>query len=282
MQTIRELSQLRAASAALTGTVALVPTMGALHAGHMALIAAARAQADNVIVSIFVNPLQFAANEDLSRYPRREAEDAVKLADAGVTLLWMPGVATMYPAGFATNAVITGLGDGQCGVSRPGHFNGVATVVLKLFNQVLPDVAVFGEKDWQQLAIVRRMVADLDLLVRIVGLPTQRDADGLALSSRNVYLTPEQRAAALALPRALGTAAAAIGSGNDVGEALTRAKASLVSAGFEVDYVELVDDRLQSATSADGASRIMAAARIGTTRLIDNLPVTVPATLPQR
>lgn len=250
--------------------MALVPTMGALHAGHMALVAEARARAAHVVVSIFVNPTQFGPNEDLARYPRREAADAALLNDAGVAILWAPDVATMYPDGFATTVKVDVRADGLCGATRSGHFEGVATVVAKLFNQVRPDVALFGEKDWQQLAIVRRMTRDLDLPVDVVGLPTQRDADGLALSSRNIYLTGEERLAARMLPRALGEAATAIGSGGAVGDILARGIATLEKAGFDVDYFELVDEALRSAM--DG-TRLVAAGRIGTTRLIDNLAV---------
>lgn len=271
MQTIRELSDLRAWRADIAGTVALVPTMGALHAGHMALVAEAKTRADNVVASIFVNPAQFGPNEDLSRYPRREAADAAMLKDAGAAVLWAPEVATMYPDGFATKVQVAGLGDGLCGAARPGHFDGVSTVVAKLFTQVQPDIAVFGEKDWQQLAVVRRMTVDLDLPVEVVGLPTQRDADGLALSSRNIYLTDEERLAARMLPRALGEAATAIGGGGDTVEALARGVAALEKAGFAVDYFELVDDELRSNPAG---TRLLAAARIGTTRLIDNLAVT--------
>jgi pantoate--beta-alanine ligase len=270
VQTIREISQLREWRAAAGGTVALVPTMGALHAGHMALMAEARARAANVVASIFVNPTQFGPNEDLSRYPRREAADAAMLKDAGVAVLWAPDVATMYPQGYATTVKVAELGNGLCGATRPGHFDGVATVVAKLFNQVRPDIAVFGEKDWQQLAIVRRMTRDLDLPIDVVGLPTQRDADGLALSSRNIYLTPEERLAARMLPRALGDAATAIGSGGEVGDVLARGIAMLEKAGFDVDYFELVDEALRPGA---GGTRLVAAARIGTTRLIDNLAV---------
>ena len=280
MQTIRELSELRAwraqieradvAGPAGTNSVALVPTMGALHAGHMALVGEAKARADHVVASIFVNPAQFGPDEDLSRYPRREATDAAMLKEAGVAVLWAPDVATMYPDGFATKVQVAGLCDGLCGASRPGHFDAVSTVVAKLFSQVRPDIAVFGEKDWQQLAIVRRMTADLDLPVEVVGLPTQRDADGLALSSRNIYLTDEERLAARMLPRALGEAATAIGSGGKIGEILARGVAALEKAGFTVDYFELVDDRLSASPMGN---RLVAAARIGTTRLIDNLGV---------
>ena len=276
MQTIRDIAELRAWRAGAEGAVALVPTMGALHAGHMALVAEARMRAPNVVASIFVNPLQFAANEDLARYPRREATDAALLKDAGVAVLWAPDAATVYPDGFATNVHVAGLGDGLCGETRPGHFDGVATVVAKLFGQVRPDVAVFGEKDWQQLAVVRRMAADLDLGVEIVGLPTQRDADGLALSSRNIYLTDDERRAARMLPRALGEAASAIGAGGDVVEALERARAALTKAGFEVDYVELVDDAFMPTVTPGAETRLLAAARIGSTRLIDNLAVRSP------
>ncbi len=270
MQTIRELSDLRRWRADVAGTVALVPTMGALHAGHMALVAEARSRAEHVVASIFVNPAQFGPNEDLSRYPRREAADAAMLKDAGVAVLWAPDVATMYPDGFATKVQVAGLGDSLCGASRPGHFDGVSTVVAKLFNQVRPDIAVFGEKDWQQLAVVRRMAVDLDLDVEVVGLPTQRDADGLALSSRNIFLSDEERLAARMLPRALGEAAAAIEIGDNAGDAVARGIAALEKAGFDVDYFELVDAAL---TTSPTGTRLVAAARIGTTRLIDNLPV---------
>ena len=270
MQIIREISQLREWRAATSGTVALVPTMGALHAGHMALVAEARTRAAHVIVSIFVNPTQFGPNEDLSRYPRREAADAALLKDAGVAVLWAPDVATMYPDGFATTVMVEDLGNRMCGATRPGHFDGVSTVVAKLFNQVRPDVAVFGEKDWQQLAVVRRMTCDLNMPVDIVGQPTQRDADGLALSSRNIYLTSEERLAARMLPRALGEAATAIGSGGEVDDVLARGIATLERAGFDVDYFELVDEALRP---GKGGTRLVAAARIGTTRLIDNLAV---------
>jgi pantoate--beta-alanine ligase len=270
VQTIREISELRAWRASFDGTVALVPTMGALHAGHMALIAEARVRANIVVASIFVNPTQFGPNEDLAKYPRREAADAAMLKDAGVAVLWAPDVATMYPDGFATTVHVGGLGDGMCGASRPGHFDGVATVVAKLFTQIRPDIAVFGEKDWQQLAIVRRMTADLDLGVDVVGLPTQRDADGLALSSRNIYLTAEERLAARMLPRALGEASTAISGGSDAGDVLARGRAALEKAGFNVDYFELVDEALQPGPAG---TRLVVAARIGTTRLIDNLAV---------
>jgi pantoate--beta-alanine ligase len=257
------------------GTLALVPTMGALHAGHMALVARAKQQADHVIVSSFVNPKQFGVGEDLDRYPRREAEDAAMLASAGVTALWMPSVDQMYPAGFATNISVSSLGEGLCGANRPGHFDGVATVVAKLFTQVRPDCAIFGEKDWQQLAIVRRMAIDLNLDVDVIGMETEREEDGLALSSRNAYLDAAQRAAAIALPNALKAAVVAIEAGKTVSAALSAAKAAIRSAGFaKVDYVALVNAAtLEPLDSNDVPARILAAARIGNTRLIDNYAV---------
>ena len=275
MQTVRTLSDLRAARAAMSGRVAFVPTMGALHAGHMALVAAAREAADHVIASIFVNPLQFGPNEDLARYPRQEAADAVMLTENGCDLLWLPPVDAMYPAGFATTVSVAGLGDVLDGAHRPGHFDGVATVVAKLFGQVRPDIALFGEKDWQQLAIIRRMVIDLDLDLHIIGVPTVREGDGLALSSRNAYLSPEHRAAAVALPHALDTAVEAIAGGENIDAALESAKEAIATAGFTIDYVTLVDDALLPTTTLP--ARLLAAARIGTTRLIDNLPVTIAA-----
>jgi pantoate--beta-alanine ligase len=257
------------------GSLALVPTMGALHAGHMALIAEARTLASNVAASIFVNPMQFGANEDLDRYPRQEREDAAMLEKAGCDLLWMPGAGDIYPVGFATTISVSGLSDRWEGEARPGHFEGVATVVAKLLLAVRPQVALFGEKDFQQLAVIRRMASDLNLGVAIHGVGTVRGADGLALSSRNAYLSADERARAVALPHALENAAGMIRSGADVGQALEAGLAALQKAGFvRVDYFALVDaatleplDRLQ------GEMRLIAAAVIGTTRLIDNVAV---------
>ena len=278
VQTIRHIAALRNLVNHLRdcgGSVALVPTMGALHAGHMALVARAKAVADHVMVSIFVNPTQFGPNEDLASYPRQEATDAALLAKAGVAALWLPGVEIMYPDGFATAVSVTGLGDGLCGAARPGHFDGVATVVAKLLLQVKPDTALFGEKDWQQLAIIRRMVSDLDLNVEIIGAPIIRDADGLALSSRNAYLSPGQRIAALALPRTLQTAALELVEGNDVAKVLDRANQALLAAGFSsVDYVALIDGHsLKPLDHLKDNARILGAARMATTRLIDNFAV---------
>lgn len=277
MQTVRQLVPLRAAVAAWRAAgerVALVPTMGALHDGHMALVEAAKRAAERVVVSIFVNPMQFGPNEDLAQYPRKELADSRMLAAAGVDLLWMPPVEVMYPEGFASNLSVRGVSEVLDGAHRPGHFDGVATVVAKLLNQIRPDIALFGEKDWQQLAVIRRMVADLDLDVEILGVPTQREDDGLALSSRNVYLLPEERARAVALPRALGVAERAIARGGDPEAALDQAREMLGAAGFEIDYVALADAETLGAPIDGRPMRLLAAARIGGTRLIDNIPVT--------
>ncbi|HEY0149990.1 MAG TPA: pantoate--beta-alanine ligase [Allosphingosinicella sp.] len=278
MQTVRDLETLRLRVAELReggATIALVPTMGALHAGHMALVAEARRRGAQVVASIFVNPKQFGANEDLSTYPRREASDIRMLEEEGCALLWAPDVAAMYPEGHATNVSVSGVSEGLDGAARPGHFDGVATVVLKLFNQVQPDLALFGEKDFQQLAVIRRMVRDVDLPLEIVGVPTQRDADGVALSSRNAYLTDEERRSARALPRALGEAAGIIQSGGDVEAALAGARDKLAKAGFDqIDYVALCDaETLEPVTSLTRPARLLAAAKLGRTRLIDNLPL---------
>ncbi len=278
MQIIRDIATLRRAVAALKQggkSVALVPTMGALHDGHLSLIHMGRRVADHVVASIFVNPTQFGPNEDFAAYPRDEARDAALLVEAGTALLWAPDVGAMYPDGHATHIEVAGLGADYCGAARPGHFDGVATVVAKLFNQLCPDVAIFGEKDWQQLAILRRMARDLDFAVDILGAPIARDPDGLALSSRNAYLSPEQRAAAATLPRALADAASAIAGGGDVAEALAAAEAAIVAGGFDsVDYIALADaESLERLTVLRRPARLLAAARIGKTRLIDNIPV---------
>ena len=278
MQIIREARQLPAALIALRAggkSLALVPTMGALHAGHLALIDEAGRHADNVAATIFVNPLQFGANEDLGRYPRQEEKDAEMMEQAGCDLLWLPQAAEIYPAGFATTVSVKDLSDRWEGEARPGHFDGVATVVAKLLCAVRPDIAVFGEKDFQQLAVVRRMTQDLQLGVEILGVPTVRDADGLALSSRNAYLSADERGRALALPQALNEAAASIRSGASISHAIATAIARLDAAGFaKVDYVALVNAlTLEPLEKAESSMRLIAAATIGTTRLIDNLHV---------
>ena len=282
MQTVTSLDPLRCALDVLgrDGTVALVPTMGALHEGHLALIREARQRARHVVASIFVNPRQFGPNEDLARYPRQLERDSELLANEGVSLLWAPTVEAMYPHGYATGLSVGGVSDGLCGAARPGHFDGVATVVLKLFNQVRPDIALFGEKDWQQLAVIRRMARDLDLVApsadAIIGVPTVREADGLALSSRNAYLSPEQRTQAAILPRAMDIAIAALRSGADQAAVLATLVQTLLDGGFgSVDYAEVRDaENLKLAlNSGDNPVRLFVAARIGGTRLIDNKPV---------
>ena len=278
MQLERRLIGLRAALRDLQsdgGTIALVPTMGALHEGHLALVARAGKVADHVVASIFVNPTQFGEGEDFDAYPRTEDADAAKLEAAGCALLWMPGPEDVYPPGYATSVSVADVTEGLCGAARPGHFDGVATVVAKLFNQVAPDYALFGEKDYQQLALIRRMARDLDFPVDVIGVPTVREADGLALSSRNVYLSEDERVRAVALPDALGEAAAAIVAGGEPADAIIAAKARLLDAGFAaVDYVELRDaETLQPVDTAERPARLLAAARIGKTRLIDNIAV---------
>lgn len=282
MQTITRLDPLRTALAALRadGRVALVPTMGALHEGHLTLVRAAREHARHVVVSIFVNPRQFGVNEDLDAYPRQLARDQALLESEGVSLLWAPELAAMYPAGYATNVSVSGVSANLCGAARPGHFDGVATVVCKLFNQVQPDVALFGEKDWQQLAVIRRMAIDLDLTRphadAIVGVPIVREADGLAMSSRNAYLDPEQRAQAAALPQAMKQAIAALIDGTPVAAAMDSLTRELVAGGFaSVDYAEVRDPASLELVDepARQSARLFVAARIGGTRLIDNMAI---------
>lgn len=278
MQIVRSGEAMAAAGAdaRAAGRVALVPTMGALHAGHLALIAEGRRRAERVVATIFVNPLQFNDAGDLARYPRSEAEDLAKLEDAGCDLVWLPSADDLFPGGFATTVSVKGVSERWEGEHRPGHFDGVATIVAKLLAATLPDSAIFGEKDFQQLALIRRMVTDLGFKTEIVGLPTIRDDDGLALSSRNVLLSAEERSAALALPRALDEARDSILGGKPVGEALKRAGQRLVDAGFlAIDYFALVDAAtLEPVDQRTGDDlRLIAAAAIGTTRLIDNLSV---------
>jgi len=287
VQTVKTLDMLRTALARLRGDnggtparIALVPTMGALHEGHLTLVRQARAQADHVVASIFVNPKQFGPNEDLAAYPRQLAADAAMLEAEGCALLWAPTPEVMYPAGFASTVSVAGVSEGLCGAARPGHFDGVATVVLKLFNQVEPDLALFGEKDFQQLAVIRTMARDLDLtrphVDAIIGVPTVREADGLAMSSRNRYLSSDQRTAAAGLPRAMHAAIAQIEGGGDVPAALAALQADLLTAGFgSVDYAVLADAADLTPLTALGArpARLLVAARIGSTRLIDNMAV---------
>jgi pantoate--beta-alanine ligase len=256
--------------------VALIPTMGALHEGHLDLVRLAQRKAKRTVVSIFVNPTQFAPNEDFSRYPRTEAADVAKLALIGCDAVWAPNAAEMYPDGFATHIVPTGVAEGLESDTRPHFFGGVATVCCKLFTQVTPDIAVFGEKDYQQLCVVQQMVRDLHLPLVIVSAPTTREADGLAMSSRNAYLSPEQRQQATAMYRAITNAATAVRAGMGPAQASATARAALAAAGFEkIDYVEVRDtSTLAPSTGGEGAAlRVLAAAWLGKTRLIDNVAV---------
>jgi pantoate--beta-alanine ligase len=254
--------------------VGLVPTMGALHQGHMALVEAARAECDRIVASIFVNPKQFAPTEDLGSYPRREAADLEMLASAGVDLVFIPAVDEIYPPGFATLVRVDGLTEGLCGAHRAGHFDGVTTVVTKLLIQALPDTAYFGEKDYQQLTVVRRLARDLDIPVRIAGVPTVREPDGLALSSRNVYLSAEERRIAPNLARVLRSIAAVLAQDpNAVAQEIAHGSAALQQAGFAVEYLEIREAESLAVTSeVTASSRVFAAVRLGTTRLIDNMP----------
>ena len=278
MNTVKNLQQLRAAISRARSEgkrIAFVPTMGNLHAGHIALIQHATERADFVVASIFVNPLQFGANEDLDSYPRTLAADQSKLLEAGCNLLFTPDAQEMYPQGMAQQTIVSvpGVSAGLCGGSRPGHFDGVATIVCKLFNMVQPDIALFGEKDFQQLAVIRKMVADLNIPVHIFGVPIVRDHDGLALSSRNGYLSAQQRAVAPALQQGLQALKAQIKNGRrDYAMLFEQFKTDLQAAGFRLDYVELRDAlSLQPAAMDSTQLVLLAAAYLGSTRLIDNL-----------
>jgi pantoate--beta-alanine ligase len=275
---VRRVADLRARIAAFRKaghTVGLVPTMGALHEGHLALVQRAKAENDRVVATIFVNPTQFGPTEDLNAYPRDEAGDVAKLAGADCDLLFAPDVTEMYPAGFTTAVTVSGITTHLDGVARPGHFGGVATIVSKLLLQSLPDRAYFGEKDFQQLQVIRRLTRDLDMPVEIVGVPTVREADGLALSSRNRYLSPSERKQAALLPQILAETAKRLTTAADAAPILADATARLLQGGFvRVDYVALCDEAtLAPIASAQKGSRLFAAAHIGRTRLIDNWPV---------
>lgn len=255
--------------------VGAVPTMGALHDGHLSLVRLAQSHADRIIVTLFVNPTQFNNSGDLAAYPRTEAEDAEKLAALGANVLYAPDVAQMYPEGFSTTVSVGGVSEGLCGAFRPGHFDGVATVVSKLLLQTGADCAVFGEKDYQQLAVIRRLVADLDIPVAIVPGPTVREPDGLAMSSRNVRLTKEGRGRAPALAAALFKAAEKLSSGAQTAPALEKARAEILGAGFtEIEYLELRDAAtLASLDAPTLPARLLVAAWLDGVRLIDNVPV---------
>jgi pantoate--beta-alanine ligase len=276
-QSFRDLAALRGCVAAWRAAgerVVLIPTMGALHEGHLALVAEARRIGRRTVASIFVNPTQFGPNEDFARYPRDLDADLALLAGAGADAAWTPGAETMYPPGFATRIEVAGLTEGLCGPFRPGHFAGVATVVTKLLNQVRPDVALFGEKDFQQLRVLQQVAADLDLAVEIRGVPTVREPDGLALSSRNRYLSAEERAVAPKLQAVLAEIASASRNGTPVAGRIAAGRAALEAAGFRVQYLAVCDARtLVPVERVDGPARVIAAAFLGRTRLIDNRAV---------
>ncbi|MEF3367029.1 pantoate--beta-alanine ligase [Methylocystis sp. 9N] len=272
--TVEELRAYVRARRSLGERIGLVPTMGALHAGHLSLVEAARREAERVVVTIFVNPKQFGPSEDFARYPRTLAADLGSLAGVAADLAFAPSVEEIYPPGFATT--VTQQGPATAGLDdrfRPSHFDGVATVVTKLLNQAQADVAVFGEKDYQQLLVIRRLARDLDIGTKIVGAPTLREADGLAMSSRNVYLSQDERARAPQLHVALSEAARRILAGDDIGKVMDEGRAALAAAGFDVDYFEArhAETLAPIARREEGPMRLLAAARLGATRLIDNM-----------
>ena len=287
MKIIRTKTELRALTESWRRageTIGVVPTMGALHAGHLSLVDRACAENDRVIVTLFVNPKQFNNPEDLANYPRTEHSDAEKLTPYGADILYVPDGAQMYPEGFATTVSVTGVSAGLCGGARPGHFDGVATVVTKLFLQCDADRAYFGEKDYQQLQVVIRLAEDLDLKTEIVGCPTVREDDGLAMSSRNLRLGPGPREIAPVIAQVLDDAARVISRGGQVAQALDNARAALLSAGFDtIDYLELRSDPdLKLMTRADRPGRLFLAAWLDGVRLIDNVPVAGLASVPTR
>lgn len=278
MQVVRSVVELRAVTGGWRqagDSIAVVPTMGALHDGHLSLVAQARDACDRVIVTLFVNPTQFDRPEDLAKYPRTEDRDRAVLEPAGVDLLFMPGVDEVYPPGFATTVSVSGLTSGMCGDFRPGHFDGMATIVAKLFLMTGADRAFFGEKDWQQLQIVRRLAADLNIPIEVTGCPTVREADGLAMSSRNARLSPPDRAAAPALYAALTRAAQRLRGGEDPAPVLEATRAEILAGGFaRVEYLDLRHPQtLTPLDRLDGPARLLAAAWLGPVRLIDNVAV---------
>jgi len=257
-------------------SVALVPTMGSLHAGHLSLMKVGKGRSDKVIATIFVNPLQFAPNEDFETYPRREDSDIQKLVEEDIDLLFAPDVKEMYRPDATTTISVGGLTDCLCALSRPGFFDGVATVVTKLLLQALPDIAIFGEKDYQQLLVIKRLATDLDIPVEIIGAPTIREEDGLALSSRNVYLDTKSRSIAPSMYNILNEYASDISNGNDIKKSLQLAKQNMQKSGFEkIEYLDLRSSQtLQACNDIKKPSRLFAAAWLGSTRLIDNLAIT--------
>lgn len=283
MRTLRDINELRSALGEhrLDGQrIALVPTMGNLHEGHLALVARARQIADIVVASLFVNPMQFGPGEDLDAYPRTFEADHAKLSDAGCDMLFAPTVSALYPNGLTTQTKVhvPDVGEGLCGGSRPGHFDGVSTVVSMLFNLVQPDVACFGEKDYQQLAVIRKLVSDLHMPIEIIGVPIVRAEDGLALSSRNGYLNAQERTTAPMLYRTLCSLRDALERGESIEQVLQRGKTTLYDAGFTPDYLELRDTALGPVSAATRQAVLLAAAKLGPARLLDNLSVQLPST----
>jgi len=281
LKIVRTIPELRATVTAWRRdgqTVALVPTMGALHEAHMTLMQEARSRADRVVATIFVNPTQFAENEDLSTYPRREAKDIERLQQDDIDLLFAPDVSEIYPDGFATSVTVKGVSEGLCGDHRPGHFAGVATVVTKLLLQTLPDVALFGEKDFQQLQVIKSLTRDLDIPVKIIGVPTVREPDGLAMSSRNAHLSADERILAPVLHQILTEAAIKISAGDDIQQVCSAAVIDLREAGFApVEYFEVRDAATLAVPEQNSGPkqslRILTAAWLGATRLIDNIAI---------
>jgi len=277
IETVRTVRDLRARVAAWRAggeTVALVPTMGAIHDGHLSLVNSGKAHCGRVVISLFVNPLQFGPREDFHAYPRDEARDAKLLTKAGSDLLYAPEAAEMYPPGFSTKVHVGDLTEDLCGASRPNHFDGVATVVAKLLLQCAPDTAIFGEKDYQQLLVIKRFVRDLNIPVEILGVPIMREADGLALSSRNAYLSPEERAVAPVLHQTIQQVASDLAQGRGADDASEAARFRLEAMGLRVDYVAVRDpDTLKPLHGPVKTARVLAAIRLGKTRLIDNVPV---------
>ncbi|MGQ7288752.1 pantoate--beta-alanine ligase [Vreelandella venusta] len=281
MRTLRDINELRSTLREYRQRgqrIALVPTMGNLHQGHLALVANARQHADVVISSLFVNPMQFGPGEDLDAYPRTFEADQAKLTDAGCDILFAPTVSALYPNGLTAQTLVHVpiVGDGLCGGSRPGHFDGVSTVVSMLFNLVQPDVACFGEKDYQQLAVIRKLVRDLHMPIEIIGVPIVRADDGLALSSRNGYLSELERAKAPVLYRTLCELRDALERGTSIEEVLQQGKTALYDAGFTPDYLELRDATLAPVSSSTRSAVLLAAAKLGPARLIDNISVQLP------
>ena len=274
VRTVRELRARVAAWRDAGERVALVPTMGAIHAGHLSLVAEAKAQADRVVTSLFVNSLQFGPREDFHAYPRDEASDAAALAAGGSDLLYAPDASEMYPPGFSTKISVSDLTEDLCGAARPNHFDGVATVVGKLLLQCAPDIAIFGEKDYQQLLVIKRLVRDLNIPVEIFGGPIVREDDGLALSSRNAYLSPAERKIAPVLYQTICNLAAELEKGHGAEDASAAARSKLEAAGFRVDYVAVRNpDTLEPLPGPVKEARVLAAVHLGKTRLIDNVPI---------